>query len=244
MTSRRDFVIGTACVLSAGAAVALKPRRKTTLMPPGRKLSNILPHAFDGWASRDVSDLYAPETPDSLLAQLYGETVGRIYRKSDGGPEIMMLMAHGDSQSNELQLHRPEVCYPAFGFAIVESQPVQLLLQRAVTLPGRRLIARSAQQTEAVIYWTRLGEFFPVGVTEQRLARLDTAIHRYIPDGLLARFSVAGPDTASAFEIMRLFIAGLVGRVAAGERAALIGTSRAHLLVDGRVNLNPEHQGS
>ena len=232
MTSRRDFVIGGACVLSAGAAVALKPRRKTTLMPPGKKLTDILPHAFDGWTSRDVSDLYAPETPDSLLAQLYGETVGRIYQRSDGGPEIMMLMAHGDSQSNELQLHRPEVCYPAFGFAIVESQPVQLALRQAVALPGRRLIARSAQETEAVIYWTRLGEFFPVGVTEQRLARLDTAVHRYIPDGLLARFSMTGPDTAPAFETIRKFIANLVLGVAAGQRAALIGTPRARLLAD------------
>lgn len=77
MTSRRDFILGAACVLSAGAALALKPRRKVSLLPPGKKLSGILPQGFGRWASRDVSDLYAPQTPDSLLAQLYGETVGR-----------------------------------------------------------------------------------------------------------------------------------------------------------------------
>src|SRR5262249_23751861 len=124
VTSRRNFLIGAACVLSAGTAVAMKPTRKVSLMPPGVKLSSILPAQFGGWTSRDVSDFYAPETPDSLLARLYGETVGRIYSK--GGTDIMMLMAHGDSQSNELQLHRPEVCYPAFGFAIVKSDPVEL----------------------------------------------------------------------------------------------------------------------
>lgn len=142
----------------------------------------------------------------------------------------MMLMAHGDSQSNELQLHRPEVCYPAFGFALVESQPVELAIAKGVRLPGRRLIAQSSQQKEAVIYWTRLGEFFPTGVTEQRLERLDTAMHRYIPDGLLARFSIAGPDTASAFGILRQFISELVMQVADGQRAVLIGTSRARML--------------
>ena len=59
----------------------------------------------------------APETPDSLAARLYGETVGRIYRQQSTGDQVIMLMAHGDVESNELQLHRPEVCYPAFGFA-------------------------------------------------------------------------------------------------------------------------------
>ena len=54
-------------------------------MPPGNKLTDILPRAFGDWTSRDVSDLYAPETPDSLAARLYGETVGRIYSHKDTG---------------------------------------------------------------------------------------------------------------------------------------------------------------
>lgn len=226
MTSRRNFIIGAACVLSAGTAVAMKPRRTVSLMPPGGKLSNILPREFGGWTSRDVSDFYAPETPDSLLARLYGETVGRIYSRS--GTDIMMLMAHGDSQSNELQLHRPEVCYPAFGFAIVKSEPVELKIGGGVTLPGRQLIAEGAEHKESVIYWTRLGEFFPVGVTEQRLQRLNTAMHRYIPDGLLARFSISGPDSELAFAAIRSFIPELI--MSASMRAPLIGTERARLL--------------
>jgi EpsI family protein len=228
VTSRRDFIIGSACALSAVAAVAMKPRREVTLMPQGVKLSEILPRGFDGWTSRDVSDFYAPETPDSLLARLYGETVGRIYSRD--GTNIMMLMAHGDSQSNELQLHRPEVCYPAFGFAIVKSRAIQLAIGTGVTLPGRELIAESADHKESVIYWTRLGEYFPVGVTEQRLERLSTAMHHYIPDGLLARFSIAGPDSDLAFAAMRKFIPELVLKSRASARAPLIGTERARLL--------------
>ena len=229
MTNRRNFIIGAACVLSAGTAVAMKPTRKVSLMPPGTKLSSILPSQFGGWTSRDVSDYYAPETPDSLLARLYGETVGRIY--SRGGTDIMMLMAHGDSQSNELQLHRPEVCYPAFGFAIVKSEAVQLPIGGSVTIPGRQMIAQATEHKESVIYWTRLGEFFPVGVTEQRLERLNTAMHHYIPDGLLARFSIAGPDSDIAFATMRAFIAELVMTIHGPVRAPLIGTERARLLL-------------
>ena len=231
MTNRRDLLIGAACALGAGAAIALKPRRKVSLMPPGAKLSKILPREFGGWASQDVSDSYAPETPDSLLARLYGETVGRIYRHKETGTEIMMLMAHGDSQSNELQLHRPEVCYPAFGFAIVDSLPLQISIGRSVTLPGRRLIAQGGDNKQSVIYWTRLGEYFPIGVTEQRLDRLNTAMHHYIADGLLARFSMGGPDSALAFTAMGAFITELVLKVAAGSRAPLIGTERAQMLL-------------
>ncbi len=100
----------------------------------------------------------------------------------------------------------------------------------AVTLPGRRLIAQSSQQRQAVIYWTRLGETFPVTVTEQRLARLDSAMHRFIPDGLLARFSTAGGDTDAAFASMTGFISELILRVAPADRGVLVGTARARAL--------------
>lgn len=219
-------------MLGAGAALALTPRRKVSLLTPGSKLSDILPRKLGNWGSRDVSDLYAPETPDSLIARLYGETVGRLFIEQDSGAQIMMLMAHGDSQSNELQLHRPEVCYPAFGLALVESQPVQLTI-RAIALPARRLVAQSTQQKQAVIYWTRLGEYFPVDVTEQRLERLETAMHQIIPDGLLARFSIAGPDTDLAFESMQAFISGMIMQVAPEQRRVLIGTARAQILAAG-----------
>lgn len=230
MTSRRDLILGGACVIASGTALALKPRRKVTLMAEGKKLSDILPRTFGDWKSSDVSDLYAPETPDSLLAQLYGQTVGRIFIHQGSGVQIMMLAAYGDSQSNELQLHRPEVCYPAFGFELLDSQATQVPIANAVTLPGRRLIAQSSQQRQAVTYWTRLGETFPVTVTEQRLARLDSAMHRYIPDGLLARFSTAGGDMTAAFASMNGFISELILRVAPADRGVLVGTARARAL--------------
>jgi EpsI family protein len=231
MIARRDFMIGAACCLGSGAAYALKPRRQTSLMDGGKKLNDILPRTFEDWTSRDVSDLVAPETPDSLAARLYGETVGRIYRQRSTDDQVIMLMAHGDVESNELQLHRPEVCYPAFGFAITENTPLALRLSKSVTVPSRRLVAISNERQETILYWTRLGEAFPTTVTEQRVERLRTAMHRYIPDGLLARFSVVGPDKAASLAILERFIPKLVVQVAAGQRRALIGTVRASSLM-------------
>jgi EpsI family protein len=230
MISRRETLIGSACAIGAAAALALKPRRKVSLLPLGEKLSKIVPTSFEGWVSQDVSDQYAPDDNDSLLARLYGQTVGRIYRNPTTDSEVTMLMAHGESQSNELQVHRPEVCYPAFGFSIVDSFPTEITLIGNITLPGRQLIAQSATEKQAVIYWTRLGEYFPVSITEQRLDRLDTAVHLYVSDGLLARFSVSGPETDLAFATVRRFIAMLVAKVASSHRSALIGSARASQL--------------
>jgi len=230
MIARRDFLIGAACCLGSGAAYAFKPHRQTTLMGDGKKLNDILPRTLGNWTSRDVSDLVAPETPDSLAARLYGETVGRIYRQESTGDQVIMLMAHGDVENNELQLHRPEVCYPAFGFAITESRPLTLQLPSAVTVPCRSLVAKSSDRQETILYWTRLGETFPTTVAEQRIERLRSAMHGYTPDGVLARFSVIGSDKANSLSIMERFIPKLVMQVPASQRRALIGTERASRL--------------
>jgi EpsI family protein len=232
VTSRREVVIGAVCVLSGGTALALKPRRKVSLLPDGTKLSDVLPRKFGRWYARDISDLYAAETPDSLLARLYGQTVSRLYVDPQSGNEIMMLMAHGDSQSNELQLHRPEVCYPAFGLSLTASAPLELNIGKGITLPARRLLAQSSRQKQAVLYWTRMGESFPVNVTEQRLTRLNAAMHRYIPDGLLARFSMVDADSDSAFATISAFIPALLAEIPKGGRSVFVGTVRAQQLAE------------
>src|SRR5262249_29368285 len=149
----------SACIVAAGAAYALTPRRTISLLPRGSRLDRIVPSTFHGWTSRDVSDQYAPTTADSLQAKLYGETVGKIYTDAASGADVLMLMAHGDVQSNELQLHRPEVCFPAFGWHIDSSEPAELPLAPQVTLPARKLVAHLERTQLSTVYWTRLGEF-------------------------------------------------------------------------------------
>jgi EpsI family protein len=227
MIGRRDLLMGVAAAGAFGASVALKPRRRTSLLG-SEKVAGIVPLNFPGWQGRDVSDLVAPTAPDSLSARLYGEVVGRVYQPASGGAEVMVLFAHGDSQTDELQLHRPEVCYPAFGYAIQSNDPMQVRLGPAAAIPARRLVAKGADHQECILYWSRLGEYLPTTGSEQRLDQLKTAVAGYIADGLLARFSVIDnvhPD--SAFAAMAGFIPALVRAVAPAHRAALIGTGLA-----------------
>jgi EpsI family protein len=226
---RRDILIGSACVVAAAAGYALKPRRILSLLGD-RKLATIVPRAFGDWSSVDISDQFAPGTDDSLAAKLYGETIGRLYQNAKGTSPITMLMAHGSSQTNELQLHRPEVCYPAFGFTIQSNQELIVPLKQNIGLPSRALIAQSTQSKLATVYWTRLGEYLPISGSEQRLDRMKMAIEGFVPDGLLARFSVETTEPAHAMGAIASFISELVRAVKADARAPLIGSERAALL--------------
>lgn len=229
MSSRRDVLIGAGCLLGAGGAWAMVPRRHVSLLGT-RQMDAIVPRAFSGWTSADTTDFVAPTEPGSLASRIYGTTIGRIYRQASSGDELMMLIAHGDTQSDDLMIHRPEICYPAFGFSIAASEPVEIALRGGVQLPARALVTKASDRFENVLYWTRLGEYFPQNRKEQQLARLSTAIRGEIGDGVLFRLTQDTADTAWSFAFMKSFTAALVKAMAPRDRAALIGTARAAML--------------
>jgi EpsI family protein len=223
---RRQLLIGAACVTGSGAAWAMTPRRRVSLLG-ARRLDRITPRTFGDWTSFDTTDLVAPTEPDSLASRIYGQTVARIYRSRATGQGVMLLVAHGDAQTSDLMIHRPEACYPAFGFSIAAIQPVQVDLGHGVTIPAGTMIARLSDRAETVLYWTRLGEYFPQTRRQQQLDRLRTALAGEIGDGVLFRVSQDTPDVQRSFEVMKGFAAGLVRAMAPADMAALIGIARA-----------------
>jgi EpsI family protein len=220
---------GLACATAAGAAYALTPRRSVSLLG-ATKLDDVTPRTVGPWLSQDISDLVPPSTAGSLAAKLYGATVERVYVQGTSGAQILMLLAHGEVQSNALQLHRPEECYPAFGFRITQQRPTALPIARGVLLPARMVVAEAAGRRESIFYWTRLGEFLPMSGGEQRIARIRTAMEGVVADGLLARFSVVGPDPASSFALLTGFVPAFVRSVASDKRAIFVGTHVARAL--------------
>jgi EpsI family protein len=229
MIARRDLLIMGGCFAAAAGAFSLRPTRRISLL--GQKdLDQILPRSVGTWSARDVGDLVAPPAPESLEARLYGQIVERVYRDSSTGAEIMMLVAYGDTQTNDLQLHRPEVCYPAFGFQISGNVPIRLSIPGGVEIPARQLVADAPGRRETIIYWTRLGEFMPDGGAEQRLVRLRTAMDGYVADGVLARFSAVGSDPARIEQKLEEFIPAFVKAIPGASRDILIGTQRAGVM--------------
>jgi EpsI family protein len=229
MTSRRDIILGGASLAAAGLAYALKPHQRRSLLS-NQKMAKIVPTTFGSWVSEDDEGLVKPETEGKLAARLYSEIVQRIYRNTATGEEIMMLIAFGDTQSDLLQLHRPESCYPAVGFELLSTKRAAVALAPAVLLPGRRVIAAKGERVENIFYWTRLGEHLPASAGDQREARLLTAMQGYIPDGGLFRFSVLGRAPAVAFGVIDGLVSDLVRSVAPANRPALVTTALARRL--------------
>jgi EpsI family protein len=226
MSSRRNVIIGAACAAAGAAAFGLTPRRRVSLLG-ANKLDDIVPRAFGDWTSTDRNDEVAPREEGSLATRLYGQTVGRLYTNTRTGVEVMMLLAWGNTQSNDLQVHRPEVCYPAFGYDILSSEALRLPLSQTASLPLRRITVQRGDRVEQVVYWTRLGEFLPQSVREQRIDRFRTAVTGLVPDGLLARFSRAVASASAPEGPLKNFIPELLAAIPEAQRKVLIGSRLA-----------------
>jgi EpsI family protein len=165
MSSRRDFLLGGASIAAAGIAFARTPRNRMSLLAKGQ-MENLLPKHFGEWHDVPSDAIVVPQSDDSLAAKLYSQDLGRYY-ESESGDGVMMLIAYGDTQSDQLQLHRPEVCYPAFGFNVVRSVEADLVVSKGVSIPARSLTATSPSRMEQIAYWTRIGEYLPQTGSDQ-----------------------------------------------------------------------------
>lgn len=232
LIERREFLIGGLCAVSAAGAYAATPRTQMSLI--GKlKLEDEIPKAFTGWKHYDSGQIVTPESDNSLASKLYSQSVGRIYARADG-EFVMMLLAYGNTQSDTLQLHRPEVCYPAFGFEIRDNRPAQFLADGDTGLPGRDLIAANSERTEYISYWTRVGNALPTTGGEQRAVKLRSQVTGVIPDGVLSRFSTMGENEAASFALNKAFARDLLNAVSPPVRRALVGEPLArHLATKG-----------
>lgn len=228
MINRRDLIVGGACLAAAAGAETLRPDTHVALLGD-RKLEDSIPNAFGAWRKHETEGVIAPQSENSLAARLYNQTVSRVFVGPDETP-VMLLIAYGNTQSDTLQLHRPEVCYPAFGFDVRDSRATSFPLGHGATVPGRQLVAMAPGREERISYWTRIGEYLPVDDDEQRRMRFRTALAGIIPDGVLVRVSNMLPDDGAAFAFNRRFVADFIAAVPASVRPALITTAAARQL--------------
>ena len=232
MIGRRDLFVGAGCAAALGGAEFLRPRRTLKLLPEGGTMTALIPASFDEWRLGEGGDIVQPETPGSLASRLYSDRVARTYRREvPQVDDVMLLAAYGAAQSDVLQLHRPEVCYPAVGFTIVKRQLVQMPVAAGVTVPAVMLSAKAGNRIEDVVYWTRLGEALPQTSGDQRWARLKTAMEGYVGDGVLIRASMVRTDLdEEEFPKLTGFMSEMILATKPGARAALIGSQRAEAL--------------
>ena len=229
MIDRRELLAGAACLAAVGSAEWLRPRRIQRLMT-APSLESVVPPRFGPWVVGADGDLVIPETPGSLATRLYSDRLARVYDDADGGAPVMLLIAYGSAQTDLLQLHRPESCYPAVGFSIANRRLVTVAVGGA-RLPAVALTAEAPGRIEDVVYWSRLGDALPQSAGEQRSARLAAAMDGVIPDGILVRGSaVRPPGQPDQTSRVTDFLSRLVEAVPPAARDGFVGDRYARAM--------------
>ena len=95
------------------------PRQRLASIPKGR-LEALAPDHVGEWRYETASGIVLPP-PDELARLLYDQQVTRGYVSEKQQP-VMLVMAYGSSQGGMLQVHRPEICYPASGFRLTDTK--------------------------------------------------------------------------------------------------------------------------
>lgn len=187
--NRRQTLIGGAFVAAAAAGLAFKPRRTENYLGTA-KLDDLVPKQFAGWQFNTASGLVLPPS-DQLRDQIYSQLLTRVYMRQ-GSPPVMLLIAYSGAQDGTIQVHRPEVCYPASGYKLTNIAPHTTMLAPGIGVPTREMTAETEVRREQLVYWTRVGNHFPRAWADQRSAVIAENFAGIIPDGILVRMSTTG----------------------------------------------------
>ena len=225
MTSARwrALCLAALMLLAAAAAFVGKPSGFLADQIGKPVLELLFPKEFGDWRvdSGLPQVLPAPDVQAKLDA-VYNQLLSRTYVNTNGD-RIMLSVAYGGDQSDGTSAHRPEVCYPAQGFAITyNAKAVQSA--GAGNLAVRRLMAKLSSRDEPITYWVVVGSEVATTGIEQKLAQMRYGLRGVIADGMLVRVSSLDADRATGHALQAEFISQLAAAVPVESRARVFGS--------------------
>jgi len=215
--------------LMVGSALVAPMLRATTSLAdqlPPIDLENLVPRQFGEWREQTglAMQVVDPEM-QANLDKLYSQTLSRTYVNRDGY-RIMLSIAYGKDQSDALQVHKPEICYPAQGFRLGEIQRTHLAIPERPNLAATRLMTTMGQRYEPVTYWVVVGDHVTRGGIDKKLKEMSySVLQRTSPDGMLVRFSSLDRDPVRAHQIQGEFAANLIQSIHPDFRNRFAGAS-------------------
>ena len=223
-----------ASLMFAAAAAAVVVRPSVRLMAPEVPLSRMLPLQFGDWREdgRQLVEVVNPQL-QAAVKLAYDQTLERAFLNSDGY-RIMLSVAYSADHRGSVQMHQPEVCYPAQGF-VVHSREVLRLETPFGEIPVRRLLTSKGPRMEPVTYWIKVGDkaVMPSG---SKLVELGYVLTGRIPDGLLFRVSSIDREPIRAYRMQADFINQLLRAVSPADRRRLSGLGDPRLQADVRFD--------
>ncbi|MEO7335645.1 MAG: exosortase-associated protein EpsI, B-type [Caldimonas sp.] len=217
-----SVVLASAMALASAGGVLVRPSQKAAAAGEAISLEDSVPRTFGDWRElkQEGAQVVNPQT-QQLLDKLYSQVLTRTYVNS-GGYRIMLSLAYGDDQRGGLAAHRPEICYPAQGFALLSTTEATIPTPYG-SISARRLSTSLGARKEPVTYWFNVGDTTIRNRFEQRIAEIKLGLSGQIPDGLLFRVSSIDDEPTRAYQAQDAFISDLLKVVNSKERARLSG---------------------
>jgi EpsI family protein len=224
--TRRAAIAAVLMAAGAAAGQAMVPTKRLALLRGPFKLPDLVPTTFAGWHvdDRSVTGIVNPQT-EALLNKLYSQMVERVYLDGEGH-RIMLSIAYGaDQADDDVQLHYPEVCYPAQGFRVTNNRTDVLQLPEGDVRIRRLDTQFGDSRFEPVTYWTIVGDQQSLSGWDRKMSEIRHGLRGEIVDGLLFRVSSIDRNFEQGFSVQNGFIRDFVHALSPAARRQLIGLS-------------------
>lgn len=212
-------------LIASLSATLLKPTLSSVDNAPD--LETTVPKKFGDWTAVPNPGLQVSTStgdgPDQNRP--YDQTVMRTYVNTQG-QVVMLALAWGRRQQQEVKVHRPDLCYVAQGYQIQSLAPARFKVSDPSIHPvGKHMVASSSRGAEAVAYWIRIGTLYSEDAWATRMHILKDGFQGHIPDGILVRASLPLVDPAraeQAWPVLDRFLNDLTVAVPDDSRALLL----------------------
>jgi EpsI family protein len=218
----RNIILLVLMLASAGLSIAMRPTHRVADEGPKLNLETMIPHAFGEWQEekQSATQIVDPRTKE-MLDKLYSQILTRTYVNGNGY-RIMLSIAYGSDQSDSMQVHKPEICYPAQGFAL-QGKQVGTLGVKNGEIPVIRILTTLGQRSEPVTYWTTVGDQVVKSGIHKKLTEMSYGLSGNIPDGMLIRVSSIDAQSDNAYQNQNRFAAQMLDALAPEHRQRLTG---------------------
>ncbi len=214
-----------AMLFAAALSAVATPRTRIADQGPKVDLEVIVPREFAGWhVDTQIKPVIASPDAQAILNKIYNQTLSRTY-VNPNGDRVMLSMAYGGDQSDAMQVHKPEVCYPAQGFSVLKILKAQLTTPFGA-LPVTRLVAQQGPRNEPITYWITVGDHVALSGLDRKLQVMKYGLTGRVPDGMLVRVSSIDRDEANAYRIQEEFLNAMLASLDPGGRVRVAGRPR------------------
>lgn len=217
-----SLVMGALMITSSAVAYKITPKEKIADTQAKFQLGALVPSQFGDWhVDTSIVPLQVDPETQAKLDKIYNQTLARTYINRDG-ERIMLSIAYGGDQSDNMSVHKPEVCYVAQGFN-VDGESMAQLSTSFGNIPVKRLFAVQGNRNEPITYWITVGDKAIAPGIQQKLQQLRYGLTGTIPDGMLVRVSSIGSDRPSAYSLQDGFVQQMLSSMDPVARTRLAG---------------------